>query len=49
MAGATEATEQEKQDSRQEQIDADAHRDRALDDDVRSIHAVGEDRGASHE
>jgi hypothetical protein len=42
MDGATEATEEEKQAGRQDQIDADATRDGGLDDDLRSIRAVDE-------
>lgn len=42
MDGATEATEEEKQAGRQDQIDADANRDAGLDDDLRSIRAVDE-------
>ena len=47
MAGATDATEQQKHDGRQEQIDADAHRDAGLDDSLRSVRAVGENRSGS--
>jgi hypothetical protein len=43
MDGATEATEEDKQAGRQDQIDADATRDAGLDDNLRSIRAVGED------
>jgi hypothetical protein len=45
MDGATEATEEEKQAGRQDQIDADATRDAGLDDNLRSIRGVGEDKG----
>ncbi len=52
MAGADDATEQEKRDGRQEQAEADAKRDAALDDSVRSVRAVGENLagdGGRHE
>jgi hypothetical protein len=42
MDGANEATEEEKQAGRQDQIEADNNRDAGLDDDLRSIRAVDE-------
>jgi hypothetical protein len=45
MDGATEATEEEKQAGRQDQIDADDTRDAGLDDNLRSIRGVGENKG----
>jgi hypothetical protein len=43
MDGATEASEEEKQAGRRDHAEADATRDGGLDDDLRSIRAVGED------
>jgi hypothetical protein len=42
MDGANEATEEEKQAGRDDQIEADNNRDAGLDDDLRSIRAVDE-------
>jgi hypothetical protein len=42
MDGATEATEDEKQAGRDDQVEADNNRDAGLSDDLRSIRAVGE-------
>lgn len=44
MDGATEATVQEKVDGERDQADADAKRDAALEDNVRSVRAAGENR-----
>lgn len=46
MDGATEATAREKLDGKTEQNEADAAAGSALDDDLRSIRAVGENRAA---
>lgn len=46
MDGADDATEQQKADGRQDQAVADDARDRSLDDSIRSIRTVGEDRSS---
>lgn len=46
MDGATDASAGAKRQGKNDQIEADAARDSALEDSVRSVRAVGEDRTA---
>ena len=46
MDGATEASAAAKHEGKEEQAAADATRDSALEDSVRSVRALGEDRTA---